>query len=391
MNIHEYQAKKLLHSYGVTVTEGIIAESPLDAVAAAQKLGGKSWVLKAQVHCGGRGKAGGVKFASSIEEVKQISEKMLGMKLFTSQTGIAGKTVHILYIQKPVTIKKEYYLGIALDRKLENPVIMASTEGGMEIEQVAASTPEKIIRVAVDPVIGLRAFQLQKLSFGLGLTKPQSLSFISMVAKLFTVYQQSDASLLEINPLVLQEDNTFIALDAKMNFDDSALFRHPDIQELRDVDEEDPGELEASDYGLTYINLDGNVGCMVNGAGLAMATMDIIKLAGGEPANFLDVGGAASADSVARGFEIILRDTNVKAIFVNIFGGIVRCDRIANGILEAAGKINVKVPVIVRLDGTNAAEGAEILKNASIATIRNARDLEEGARLAVEAAKGERK
>ncbi|MCF7920238.1 MAG: ADP-forming succinate--CoA ligase subunit beta [Candidatus Cloacimonetes bacterium] len=390
MNIHEYQAKKLLHSYGVTVTEGIAAFSTQEAVTAAKALGGENWVIKAQVHAGGRGKAGGVKFAANLEEVKNISQKMLGMTLVTHQTGAQGKLVRRLYVQIPIDIEKEYYLGIVLDRKSEMPVIMASTEGGMEIEQVAETAPEKIIKVGIDPVIGLRSFHLQKLSFGLGLTKIQSKSFQEIVARLFNAYLQSDASLIEINPLVLQSDDTFIALDAKINFDDNALFRHPDILEMRDIDEEDPGELEAANYGLSYIKLSGDVGCMVNGAGLAMSTMDIIKQTGGEPANFLDVGGAASADTVARGFEIILRDPNVKVIFVNIFGGIVRCDRIANGILEAAERIHVKVPVIVRLDGTNAAAAAEILRNANISSIHSAHDLEKGARLAVAAAKGEK-
>ena len=389
MNIHEYQAKKLLHSYGVTVTEGMVAFSSQEAVTAAKTIGGKDWVIKAQVHSGGRGKAGGVKFATSIDDVKKISEKMLGMILVTKQTGAEGKLVRRLYIQKPIDIEKEYYLAIILDRKGEMPIIMASTEGGMDIEQVAEKTPEKIIKVGIDPVTGLRSFHLQRLASGLGLTKIQAKSFKKIVTQLFAAYLDADISLLEINPLVLQEDDTFIALDAKVNFDDNGLFRHKSILQLRDIDEEDAGELEAANYGLSYIKLEGNVGCMVNGAGLAMSTMDIIKQVGGEPANFLDVGGAASADTVARGFEIILRDTNVKAIFVNIFGGIVRCDRIANGILEAADRIHVKLPVIVRLDGTNAVEAATILKNANIPIIHTAKDLEDGARQAVAAAKGE--
>ena len=389
MNIHEYQAKKLLHSHGVTVTEGMVAFSSQEAVTAAKTIGGKDWVIKAQVHSGGRGKAGGVKFATSIEDVKTISEKMFGMTLVTKQSGAEGKLVRRLYIQKPVDIKKEYYLAIILDRAHEMPVIMASTEGGMDIEEVAETMPEKIIKVGIDPVTGLRSFHLQRLVSGLGLTKIQAKSFKKIVTPLFAAYLDRDVSLLEINPLVLQEDDTFIALDAKINYDDNGLYRHQDILELRDIEEEDAGELEAANYGLSYIKLDGNVGCMVNGAGLAMATMDIIKQVGGEPANFLDVGGAASADTVARGFEIILRDKNVKAIFVNIFGGIVRCDRIANGILEAAERIHVKLPVIVRLDGTNAKEAATILKNANISIIHTAKDLEDGAKQAVAAAKGE--
>jgi succinyl-CoA synthetase beta subunit len=389
MNIHEYQAKKLLQTYSVNVTRGHMADSSSEAVQKAKELGGENWVVKAQIHAGGRGKAGGVKFASSLDEVAKIASEMLGKVLVTNQTGSAGKRVNKLYIQVPVDIVKEYYLGIALDRRLEMPVIMASTEGGIDIEEVAENSPEKIIKVAIDPITGLRNFHLRKLGFGLRLTPVQMKNFSRFISALFNVYQQTDASLIEINPLVLMADDDFIALDAKLNFDDNALFRHPEIGELRDEEEEEAAELEASRYGLSYIKLEGNVGCIVNGAGLAMSTMDIIKLEGGEPANFLDVGGNASAETVARGFEIILRDKNVKAILVNIFGGIVRCDRIAGGILEATQKIGIEQPVVVRLDGTNAEEAAQLLQKAKIKTIIIAEDLQSGARKAVMAAKGE--
>jgi succinyl-CoA synthetase beta subunit len=391
MNIHEYQAKELLRFYGVQVTEGAAVFSAEEARRAAEEIGGESWVVKAQIHAGGRGKAGGVKFAISLEEVYNISQSLLGKSLITHQTGASGKVVSRLYIQKPVDIEKEYYLGIVLDRGSEMPVIMVSTEGGMEIEKVASETPEKIIKAGIDPVTGLRGYHLRGLSNELGLNKVQTRNFSKLVTALYDAYEQTDASLIEINPLVLMADDEFIVLDAKLNFDDNALWRHPDIADLRDEAEEEPAELEAGQYNLSYVKLEGNVGCMVNGAGLAMSTMDIIKLEGGEPANFLDVGGNASAQTVAKGFEIILRDKNVRAVLVNIFGGIVRCDRIARGILEAAGTINVEVPVIVRLDGTNAQEAVEILAAAEIGRIVIASDLQDAAAKAVQAAEGERK
>ena len=390
MNIHEYQAKKLLHSFGVKVTRGSKATSPEEARHKAKELGSENWVVKAQVHAGGRGKAGGIKFAMSLDEVFEKSEKMLGMTLKTHQTVGAGKVVRKLYIQEAIDIEREYYLGIVLDRRREMPVIMASTEGGMDIETVAAETPEKIIKVGVDPITGLKGYHLRKLAYGLKLNKAEMKEFNKIMIPLFEAYQKTDASLIEINPLVLKPDGEFIALDAKLNFDDNALMRHPEIAAMRDEEEEDAAELEAGKYDLSYVKLDGNVGCIVNGAGLAMSTMDIIKLEGGEPANFLDVGGNASAETVARGFELILRDKNVKAILVNIFGGIVRCDRIANGILEATRQIDVQVPVIVRLDGTNAEEAGEILKQANIRQILIAEDLQDGAKKAVKSAEGER-
>ena len=389
MNIHEYQAKQIFANYNIPIQDGIMIEDAKDARSTAEKIGGNFWVIKAQIHAGGRGKGGGVKFAKTLNEVEKYASEILGMTLVTHQTGPAGRLVKKIFIAGGVDIKKEYYLGMVLDRTSEMPVMMAYTEGGMEIEKVAAETPEKIIKVGIDPLIGFQTFHARKLAFGLNLSKEQMKHFGKFAKALYDVYSNYDASLIEINPLVLTGEDTFLALDAKMGFDDNALYRHADLREMRDLDEEKPTELEAGKYGLSYVKLDGNVGCMVNGAGLAMSTMDIIKLSGGEPANFLDVGGAANAETVAKGFEIILKDKNVKAIFVNIFGGIVRCDRIANGILEATEKINVKVPLVVRLDGTNASEAAEILKLANIENIITATDLADGAQKAVNAAKGD--
>ena len=389
MNIHEYQAKQIFQKYGVPTPRGIVANTPDEAVKAAQELGGSIWVVKAQIHAGGRGLGGGVKLAKSTEEVKQLAGEILGMTLVTHQTGPEGKLVQKIYIEEGADIKDELYLGVVLDRAKEMPVIMASTEGGMDIETVAEKSPEKIIKVAVDPAIGFQGFHGRELIFGLGITdKDEQKKFIKFANALYKVYMENDAEMIEINPLIKTGAGDFLALDGKMGFDDSALYRHPEIEEMRDISEEDPDEREASQYGLSYIALDGEIGCMVNGAGLAMGTMDTINYMGGTPANFLDVGGSANAETVAKGFEIILKNPNVKAIFVNIFGGIVRCDRIANGILEATKLVDVNVPVIVRLDGTNAAEAAEILKNANIDNVIAATDLGDGARKAVEAAKG---
>ena len=389
MNIHEYQAKEIFQKYGVPTPRGRVAFTVDEAVEAAKELGGSLWVVKAQIHAGGRGLGGGVKLAKSIEEVRDWADKILGMTLVTHQTGPEGKVVRKVYIEEGADIRKEFYLGMLLDRAAEMPVMMASTEGGMEIEKVAAETPEKIVKVTIDPTIGFQGFHGRKLAFGLGLPKEEVGTFIKFAKALYDVYMENDAEMIEINPLIKTGDGKFLALDAKMGFDDNALYRHPDIAEMRDLEEEEPTEIEAKSHGLSYIKLDGNVGCMVNGAGLAMATMDIIKHEGGEPANFLDVGGGANPETVAKGFEIILKDPNVKAIFVNIFGGIVRCDRVANGILEATKITDVSVPVIVRLDGTNAEEAAEILKNANIENIIAAENLADGARKAVAAAKGE--
>lgn len=390
MNIHEYQAKQIFAKYGIPTPKGLMAESVKQAVINAEELGGPIWVVKAQIHAGGRGLGGGVKLAKSIDEVKALSEEILGMTLVTHQTGPEGKLVQKLYIEDGADIKDELYLGIVLDRAKEMPVIMASTEGGMAIEDVAHDTPEKIIKVAVDPAIGFQGFHGRELVFGLGITdKAEQGKFIKLAAALYKLYLENDAEMIEINPLVKTGSGDFIALDGKMGFDDSALGRHPEIEAMRDISEEDADEREASQYGLSYVSLDGEIGCMVNGAGLAMGTMDTINYMGGTPANFLDVGGSANAQTVAKGFEIILKNPKVKAIFVNIFGGIVRCDRIANGILEATKLVDVHVPVIVRLDGTNAPEAAEILRNANIANVTAATDLADGAAKAVAAAKGE--
>ncbi|QOP41306.1 ADP-forming succinate--CoA ligase subunit beta [Sulfurimonas marina] len=390
MNIHEYQAKQIFAKYGVPTPRGIVANTPEQAFLNAQELGGNIWVVKAQIHAGGRGLGGGVKLAKSLEEVKTLASEILGMQLVTHQTGPEGKLVQKVYIEEGADIKDELYLGVVLDRAKEMPVIMASTEGGMEIEKVAEETPEKIVKVAVDPAIGFQGFHGRELLFGLGITdKVEQKNFLKFAKALYNVYMDNDAEMIEINPLIKTGAGEFLALDGKMGFDDSALGRHPDIEDMRDISEEDPDEREASRYGLSYVSLDGEIGCMVNGAGLAMGTMDTINYMGGTPANFLDVGGSANAETVAKGFEIILKNPNVKAIFVNIFGGIVRCDRIANGILEATKLTDVHVPVIVRLDGTNAPEAAEILKNAGIENVIAATDLADGAAKAVAAAKGE--
>ena len=388
MNIHEYQAKQIFQKYGVPTPQGIIANTAEQAMTNAQELGGDIWVVKAQIHAGGRGKGGGVKLAKSFDEVKEISSQMLGMTLVTHQTGSEGKVVEKVYIEEGADIADEFYLSVVLDRAKEMPVMMASTEGGMEIEEVAENTPDKIIKIAIDPSIGFQAYHGRELVFCLGITdKNEQKKIIKLASSLFKLYMENDAELIEINPLIKTNSGDFLALDGKMGFDDSALGRHPDIEDMRDISEEDPDEREASRYGLSYVALDGEIGCMVNGAGLAMGTMDTINYMGGNPANFLDVGGSANAQTVAKGFEIILKNPKVKAIFVNIFGGIVRCDRIANGILEATKLVDVNVPVVVRLDGTNAAEAAEILKNANIDNVIPATDLADGAAKAVESAK----
>ena len=383
MKIHEYQAKETLKKYNVPVQDGIAIKSmdEFDGVIFQLKQKGISqFVVKSQIHAGGRGKGklynpknpselileGGVKFTTSVEKAKEIASKILGNLLVTHQTGPEGKIVKTLFITEGLDYKKELYLGILLDRAVSKNVIMVSTEGGVEIEKVAAETPEKIIKEWIDPAVGLRDYQARKLAFALGLEGSAFKSFIPFIKSLYNAYEKTDASLLEINPLVITNDDKVIALDAKMNFDDNAIYRHPEIAAYRDLDEEDPLEIEASKYNLNYIKLDGNVGCMVNGAGLAMATMDIIKLAGGEPANFLDVGGGASKETVANGFKIILSDKNVKAILINIFGGIVRCDRVAQGVIDAAKEMHVAVPIVVRLEGTNAKEAGILLRESGL-------------------------
>ncbi len=366
MKIHEYQGKEILKKFNVAVPVGKVAFSVDEAVCAAESIGGNVWVVKAQIHAGGRGKGGGVKLARSIDEVRDRASEILGIRLVTHQTGPEGRIVKRLLIEQGMNIARELYVGITLDRARSQNVVMVSTEGGVEIEKVAADTPEKILKEYVHPGVGLQQFQARKLCFGLGLTGDAFKNGVKFLTALYRAYEATDASLAEINPLVLTQDGEVIALDAKMNFDDNALYRHPDIVAMRDLDEEDPLEVEASQSNLNYIKLDGNVGCMVNGAGLAMATMDIIKLAGGMPANFLDVGGGASAETVEAGFRIILKDPHVKAVLINIFGGIVRCDRVANGVVQAARNVNINVPIVIRLAGTNADLAADILKNSGL-------------------------
>lgn len=364
MKVHEYQGKEILKKFNVAVPRGKVAFSVDEAVKNAQDLGGNLWVVKAQIHAGGRGKGGGVKVAKSIDEVRQLAGQILGMTLVTHQTGPEGKVVKRLLIEHGVNIARELYVGVTLDRASSRNVVMASTEGGVEIEKVAAETPEKILKEFVDRTQGFQQYQARKLAFGLGLAGDAFKNGVKFLTALYRAYDEMDCTLAEINPLVVTAEGSVLALDAKMNFDDNALYRHPELASLRDTDEEDPLEVEASKSNLNYIKLDGNVGCMVNGAGLAMGTMDIIKLAGGEPANFLDVGGGASAETVEAGFKIILADRHVKAVLINIFGGIVRCDRVATGVVEAAKKVQVNIPVVVRLAGTNAELAGDIL-NAS--------------------------
>jgi len=366
MKIHEYQAKSILKKFDVPIPEGYVAFTVEEAVEAAKKLPTEVAVVKAQIHAGGRGKGGGVKIAKNIDEVKELASSILGMNLVTHQTGPGGKIVKKLLIEQGIDIDRELYLGMVLDRAKSRLVMMASTEGGMEIEKVASETPEKILKEWIDPSVGMLAFQARNLAFGLGLEGKQVSNAVKFMLALYKAFVAIDCSLAEINPLVVTKGGDVLALDAKINFDDSALYRHPEIAELRDMDEEEELEIEASKYNLNYIKLDGNVGCMVNGAGLAMATMDIIKLAGGEPANFLDVGGTANAETVRNGFKIILSDKNVKAILINIFGGIVRCDRVATGVIEAVKTIDVNVPIVVRLAGTNADEAAVLLNESGM-------------------------
>jgi succinyl-CoA synthetase beta subunit len=366
MKIHEYQGKELLRRFGVPVPRGIVARSPEDAYQAAKELGTDVVVVKAQIHAGGRGKGGCLKLAKSADEAREIARQMLGMKLVTHQTGPEGREVRVLLIEEGLAIEKEFYLGVVLDRASGRPVFMASEAGGMDIEQVAADTPEKILKETVDPGVGFRAFQARKLAFGLGVRPDLINQAVKFMQSLYLAYEQMDASLMEINPFLLTKDNRLIALDAKVNFDDNALFRHKEFLDLRDLNEEEPLEIEASKFDLNYIKLDGNIACMVHGAGLAMATMDIIKLAGGEPANFLDVGGGASQERVEAAFRILLADEHVKAVLINIFGGIVRCDMVARGVVEAAKKLGIKVPVVVRLEGTNVEEGQRVIRESGL-------------------------
>ncbi|EOV1268654.1 ADP-forming succinate--CoA ligase subunit beta [Campylobacter jejuni] len=381
MNIHEYQAKAIFVDNGIPTLKGKVAFSVDEAVANAKELGGSVWAVKAQIHAGGRGLGGGVKIAKNLDEVKDYASKILGMNLVTHQTGPEGKLVQKLYIESGANIVKEYYLAILFNRMAEQITIIASSEGGMDIEKVAKESPEKIAKVGIDPQIGFKMFHGLEVARVLGLDKDEGKKLISMIAKLYKLYMDKDMNMLEINPLIKTAEGDFYALDAKCSFDDSALYRHPEIAELRDTTEENPAEREAAEFGLSYVKLDGDVACMVNGAGLAMATMDIINYSGAKPANFLDVGGGASPETVTKAFEIILRDKNVKVIFINIFGGIVRCDRIANGILEATKNVEVNIPIVVRLDGTNAAEAKTILDNSNLKNIKAATNLKNGAEL----------
>lgn len=386
MKIHEYQAKALLKEFGVPVPRGIVARTPEEAEAAARELGTQIVVVKAQIHAGGRGKGGGVKLAKSPAEAREIAAQMLGMRLVTHQTGPEGREVKTLLIEEGLPIDREFYLGLTLDRSTGRNVLMASSAGGMDIEQVAEESPELILKETIDPAVGLRPFQVRKIAFGLGIPSELVNQASKFMLSLYDAYEKMDASLVEINPFLLTKDNRLIALDAKVNFDDNALFRHKDYESLRDLNEEEPLEIEASKYDLNYIKLDGNIGCMVNGAGLAMATMDIIKLAGGEPANFLDVGGGASQERVENAFRILLADPNVKAVLINIFGGIVRCDMVAKGVVAAAKNLNVSIPIVARLEGTNVEEGRRVLAESGIGIIP-ADGMKDAAEKVVEAAR----
>lgn len=386
MNIHEYQAKELLSNYGVRVPIGKVAFTAEEAKRIATDLNAEKLVVKAQIHAGGRGKAGGVKITGSPEEVETIASEILGMKLVTHQTGPEGKIVGKVLVEEASDIAKEFYLGMVIDRTSEQVVVMASPEGGTEIEEVSKNTPEKILKVYIDPSVGIQPFQCRKIAYFLGLEGKAVNKAVSFIISLYNLFTQKDCSLAEINPLVLTGDGDVLALDGKLNFDDNALFRHPDIQKLQDRTEEDELELEAKEVGISFVNLDGNIGCLVNGAGLAMATMDIIKFHGAEPANFLDVGGGATAEQVTKAFKMILSDKNVKAIFVNIFGGIMKCDTIAEGIITAANEIGIKVPLIVRLEGTNVELGRKLLSESGL-DIQTGTDMKDAASKVVEATK----
>src|SRR5215218_11215532 len=366
MKIHEYQAKELLKKYGVAVPRGIVARSPEEAYHAAKELGTEVVVVKAQIHAGGRGKGGGVKLARSADEAQEIARQMLGMKLVTHQTGPEGREVHTLLVEEGLPIDREFYLSIVLDRATGRPVFMASSAGGMDIEEVAAKTPELILKETIDPAVGFRPFQARKLAFGLGLPAPLVNQAAKFMQALYHAYEQTDASLVEINPFLLTKDGRLFALDAKITFDDNAMFRHPEFHGLRDQTEEEPLEIEASKFDLNYIKVDGNIACMVNGAGLAMATMDIIKIAGGEPANFLDVGGGANKEQIRNAFKILMWDKNVRAVLINIFGGILRCDILAAGVIAAVQELGVRVPIVIRMEGTNVEEGKLMLKESGL-------------------------
>ncbi len=370
MDIHEYQAKEILTNFGVDVPPGALAYSPEQAAYRARELGGDRWVVKAQIHAGGRGKAGGVKVCDSDSEIQSTCEELFGRKMVTHQTGPEGKGVYRVYVEGAVPIEREIYLGFVLDRTSQRVMIVASAEGGMEIEEISAEKPDSIVRATVEPAVGLRDFQCRQIAFKLGIPPAQTQNMVRTLQGCYRAFREHDATMVEINPLVVTSDNRILALDAKMTFDDNALFRHPQISELRDKSQEDPRESRAADRGLSYVGLDGNIGCIVNGAGLAMATMDTIKLAGGEPANFLDIGGGATPERVAKAFRLVLSDSNVQAVLVNIFAGINRCDWVAEGVVQALKEVQVDVPVVVRLAGTNVEEGQKILANSGLPVIR---------------------
>src|SRR5271170_7513193 len=384
MNIHEYQAKQILGRFGVPVPKGQFATTPEEAAAAFTTLGGNRAVVKAQIHAGGRGKAGGVKLVTSAENARAFAAGLLGKALVTHQTGPEGRVVRRVYIEEASEVARELYLGLVVDRKAGTVSVIASTEGGMDIEEVASKTPEKILTEQINPLLGVAGFQARKIAFSLGLKDKQVGQFATLLSALYKAFIETDASLIEINPLVVTKDGRVICLDAKMSFDDNGLFRHPEIRELRDPNEEDPAETEAAKFDLSYVHLDGNIGCMVNGAGLAMATMDIVKFYGAEPANFLDVGCGASTEKVAAAFRIILSDQRVKGVLINIFGGIMRCDVLAQGVVEAARQVNLSVPLVVRMEGTNVVEGKKILADSGIKVI-GATDLADAARKVTEA------
>ncbi len=377
MKIHEYQAKSILARYGVPVPQGEVVFNAADASAAAKRLGG-TVVVKAQIHAGGRGKGGGVKVVKSPEAAQDAAQKMIGMNLVTYQTGPHGQRVERVLVEQGLSIARELYLGLVLDRSSERPVLMVSPDGGVEIERVAEEAPERIFKEFIHPGIGLSAYQTRKLAFALGLQGPQVAQAAKLMSAVYDAFVKTDASLVEINPLIVTHDGSLLALDAKMNFDDNALYRHPDIKEMRDFAEEDPLEIEASKYSLNYIKLDGTVGCMVNGAGLAMATMDIIKLAGGEPANFLDVGGGANAEQIRNAFKILMSDKNVRAVLINIFGGILRCDVLAEGLIAAVKELGVPVPIVIRMEGTNVEKGKQMLRDSGL-NFTTADDMREAA------------
>ena len=388
MNIHEYQAKSILRKYGVATLKGQVAHSPEEALAAAKEIGGALWVVKAQIHAGGRGKGGGVKIAKTLDEVADLTKKMIGMTLVTHQTGPEGKVVQKVFIEQGCNIAKEYYVACLIDRATGRAAMMASSEGGMDIEEVAEKNPNAIIKVDIDPTIGLEGFQARELAFKIGIPNENVNKAVKFFQGLYQAFVETDCSIAEINPLVLTKEGDILCLDAKMNFDDNALFRHKDIVEMRDLNEEEPSEIEASKYDLAFIKLDGNIGCLVNGAGLAMATLDIIKLHGAEPANFLDVGGGANKEKVTAAFKIILKDPNVKGILVNIFGGIMKCDIIAEGVIAASKELGLKVPLVCRLEGTNVELGKKMLKESGL-NITPADDLTDAAKKIVAAVKGQ--